>query len=905
MKIKFTKTYYFFVIIITLLLFFAYACSTKKNTFVTRTYHNITAYYNVYFNGKEAFKSGLKKIDEAHKDNYSILLPIFKYSNSETARAGFSDMNRAIEKAGKCIRKHSITAKPKNKKKKNKRRRTKQKEKTEYVKWIDDSYLLIGQANFYKKDFFPAIETFNYLIKQYNDEPIKYDSYLWLSRCYVEMEKYPKAKEFLSAVENDKKDMPERLIADFQLTWADLMMKEKKHIEAIPYLEKAISFTKNKKNKARYVYILAQIYQLLEDDKKATENYEKVIALNPPYEMSFNARINHASVFNSATNSSKDLVRQLKKMLKDDKNIDYRDQIYYALGNVAYKEGRENEAVEMFLLSAKSSTQNDNQKAVSYLALADIYFEEPIYEKAQMYYDSTMSFLDQNYPNYLKIKRKSENLNELIVNISQVHLQDSLLKIATKPQSEQIQIVDKIIANLIKKEEEQKQAEAQQQRDLAYLQQSNYEMKQQAGKWYFYNPAMMSSGAVEFKKKWGDRKLEDNWRRKNKQEMSGDFFAEEKTEKADSTKPVYSEKSREYYLQNLPLSDSAKLVANKEIEKAMFQIASLYKDKFQDYPLSIQSYKDLKQRFPNTKYKLSSYYDLYKIYLFLKNQTKAEEYKNKILQEFPESDYAKVLKDPEYFVQLEANQNKIKFLYQATYRYFLVGNCEEVNSNFYYADSIYPQSKLIAKFDLLKTLCLGENKDSALFKQELNKFITRRGGTEEEKYAKEVLAALSRKPHEVELKKSEEEKISDNFVTDEQQKDSIDYSMYKFDKDAEHNYMVIVANEKTDPTRIHFSLSDFNIDYYNFLNFEISKIIVSARYTAIVVSKFKNSKMVSNYFESVFIAGEVFEGIDKKNFRAYTISKENLQTFSNDKNILRYQKFFEEFYPKLEKIKLN
>lgn len=900
MKIKFAKTYYFFVMIITLLLFFANACSTKKNTFVTRTYHNITAYYNVYFNGKEAFKSGLKKIDEAHKDNYSVLLPIFKYSNSETARAAFSDMNRAIEKAGKCIRKHSITAKPK-KKKKNKQ---KKKEQTEYVKWIDDSYLLIGQANFYKKDFFPAIETFNYLIKQYNNEPIKYDAYLWLSRCYVEMEKYPKAKEFLSAVDNDKKDMPERLIADFQLTWADLMLKEKKYIETIPYLEKAITFTKNKKDKARYVYILAQIYELLEDDKKAGENYEKVIALNPPYEMSFNARINHASVFNSAKNGSKNLVKQLKKMLKDDKNIDYRDQIYYALGNIAYKEGRENEAIEMFLLSAKSSTQNENQKAISYLALANIYFEEPIYEKAQMYYDSTMSFLDQNYPNYLKIKRKSENLNELIVNISQVHLQDSLLKIAAKPPSEQIQIVDKIIANLIKKEEEQKQAEAQQQKDLAYLQQSNYEMKQQSGKWYFYNPAMMSSGSMEFKKKWGDRKLEDNWRRKNKQEMASDFIAEEKTEQQDSTKPVYSKKSREYYLQNLPLGDSAKLATNKKIEKAMFQIASLYKDKFYDYPLSIQSYKDLMLRFPNTKYKLSSYYDLYKIHLFLKNQQKAEKYKNKILQEFPESDYAKVLKDPEYFIQLEANQNKIKFLYQATYRYFLVGNCEEVISNFYYADSIYPQSKLIAKFDLLKTLCLGENKDSAIFKQELNEFVARRKGTEEEKYAKEVLAALNRKPREVELKNTQEkEKIIDEFTQQNDQSDSIDYSMYTFDKNSEHAYIVIVANEKTDPTRIHFNLSDFNIDYYNFLNFEISKIILSAKYTAIVVNKFKNSKMAANYFESVFIAGEVFQNIDKKNFRTYTISKENLQTFSNDKNVFRYQKFFEEFYPKLEKIK--
>ncbi len=892
-----------------IILILAYSCSTKKNTITSRMYHNLTGYYNVYYNGKEAFKKGMKTIDDSHKDNYSLLLPVFKYSNDETTRAAFGDMNRALEKGGKCVRKHSITVPPKKDKKKKKKSKKRKKkgetEKVEYVRCIDDAYLLIGKANFYKKDFFASIETFNYIIKQYKNNPIKYDAYLWLARTYIEMGKFDKGENFLSSAQNDKKEMPKKLIAPFQLTWADLMLKQKRYSDAIPFLEKAIEHTKQKKDKARYYYILAQIYQMLEDNKKAGDSYKNVIALNPKYEMAFNAKINHASVFNSETDNSKNLVKELEKMLKDDKNIDYQDQIYYALANIAFNEGDKKQAIEYYLLSAHTSKKNDNQKALSYLALADIYFAEPVYKNAQMYYDSTMSFLSNKYPNYLQLKRKSENLNELIDNINTVTLQDSLLVIANKSESERNRIIDQVIAEVIRKEQEEKEAEAQRQRDLAQLQQNSYELNRTTGgKWYFYNPAMLSSGLAEFKKKWGSRKLEDNWRRKNKQEISGDLLSDDDQATEDSTKAKkYDIKSREYYLAQLPLTHSAKEVSLKNIEDAMFNIANLYKDKFYDYKQSIKSYEDLFKRFPQTDYLLRSYYSLYKIFLHLKNEPKTEEYKNKIINLYPDSDYARILKDPEYFKELENKNKQIHFLYQATYKYFLVSNCEEVHNNFTYADSIYPKNKLIPKFALLNTLCIGNNKDTAFFKARLNTFISKYPDTEEEGYAKEVLAALDREPHKIEeVSESEEEKVVDLF-NDDAQPDSIDYSMFTVDKDAEHYYMAIVANEKTEPTKVLFGLSDFNIDYYNFLDFDVSKEVISAKYTALIVSKFKNAKMASNYFESVIIANEVLQNVDKTTVRLYTISKQNLETFKKDKNIFRYHKFFEDNYPNLSHIK--
>ncbi len=870
-------------------------CSTKKNTGLSRGYHNLTAYYNVYFNGVEAFKSGVKKVDEAHKDNYSIILPVFKYSNPEASRAAFGDMNRAIEKGSKCIHKHSITAKPKKKKgNKAKKKKKFDANQTEYVKWIDDSYLLIGKANFYKRDFFPAIETFNYIIKQYSKSPLKHEAYIWLARTYLEMEKYKKAQEFLSMLEADKATMTKDILGPYNITWADLMLKQDKYLEAIPFLEKGVESSLNKKDKVRYYYILAQVYQQIEDNSKAYDAYGKVVEMNPNYEMTFNARINRASIFNSEANDSRGLIKDLTKMLKDDKNIDYRDQIYYALGNIAYNEGRVDDAIELYKLSSKSSTENTNQKAVSFLAIADIYFDEPHYENAQTFYDSAVTFLDNEYPNYIQIKRKSDNLNDLVLNLNVISLEDSLQHVAQMSDNERNILIDKIIAQVIEDEEREKELLAQQQTDLAYLEQTGRQMSSQGGKWYFYNPAMLSNGQSEYKKKWGARKLEDNWRRKNKEEAAFDAYAEEDTETSDSAAVVYSNKSREFYIVDLPLTDSAIQVSKAKVEEAYYNIATIYKNKFYDYPLSVQGYLDLLENYPDTEYELSSFYSLCKLYLLSKEFEKAEEYKAKIIEKYPESDYAKILMNPDYFKELEKIEKQVNFMYQATYKYFLVDKCDDVNRNYKYVDSAYPESKLLPKFDLLSTLCSGTSGDTALFKENLEAFKERHPYTEEATYAKDVLAALDRSPREVELKEEEEVKV-DEFA-DGASLDSIDYSIFKYNDQAEHAFMVVVANEIVDANRIKFNMSNFNIDYYSFLDFEISNILISAKYSAIVVKKFKNKHMASNYYESVYIAGEAFENIDNEGFRTYIISNKNLKEFEKDKNIPKYQLFFEDFY---------
>ncbi len=891
------KKYCVFPLILCTIILFGFSCKTEKNTPINRSYHNLTAYYNVYYNGKEAYKSGLEKIDENHDDNFSLMLPVFKYSDQEAARSAFSDMNRAIEKGSKCIRKHSITNKPKRKP--GKKLSPKQKDfrnQKEFVKWIDDSYLLIGKANVIKGDYFPAIETFSFIIRQDETGPLKYESYMWLARTYTEMEKYNKANDFLNKLETDKDLVPEELLGDIAATRADILIRQTKYNDAIPYLETAVEKTQDKKTRTRYNYLLAQLYTEVEALKKAYNTYGLVIEKNPDYKMAFNAKINRASLYNSSSNDSKELQKQLYKMLKDDKNIDYQDQIYYALGKIAQQENQIPEALSFYNKSVKASTENNYQKSLSYLAIADIYFERPDYPQANTYYDSTVTYLDKEHPDYREVKVKSENLNYLVENLTVIQREDSLQRVAQMTEDERIALIDGIIKDLEEAEQKQRELEQQQALNSMYDQNESSLSNTSGGKWYFYNPSTVSAGRGEFLRRWGDRKNEDNWRRKNKSVMEEEELLSEEQSDSTDTK-VLDNKSREYYMVNIPLTDSALAASNLKLEEAYFNLAVLYHEKFMDIPLSIQTYEQLLVQFPESSYRLASYYNLYKLHALNNNKAEAEKYKQKIIAEYPDSDYAKILLNPDYYKTLEAKNNQVKFMYQATYKFFINENCAEVANNFFYVDSAFKESKLLPKFELLHTLCQGYSGDTTVFKGTLSAYIKKYPDTEEAGYAQEVLFALDREFRVVELAKIEEKKQEFGGDIDNiDLSDSLDYSMYKYEPNQPHFYVIVVNNQKADDKRVVFNLRNFNLDYYSFLNFEVSNDLLSASYNLLKVMPFKNNKMARNYAESVVIAGEVFEDLPSDAYRTYMMTENNYKRLLEDKNIARFELFYDKYY---------
>ena len=870
-------------------------CSPAKNTPIHRGYHNLTAKYNVYFNGNEAFKSGMQNIYSAHDENFALILPVFVYSDKEAALTSYADMNRVIEKSEKCMRKHSISAKPKTKKGKKLSDKDKAfQNKNEYVKWIDNAEILEGKAKTIKQDYFAAIEQFTHIVHQYDEQDTKTEAYIWLARCYTEMEKYPQADDFISTITGDMSKVSRKMEAPLAQTQADILLRQGRYADAIPFVETAVKkIRRDKHEKIRLMYILAQLYQVNEDSRRASEWYQKVIDKNPDYQYVFNARINKASLYSSESGGSAALQRELTKMLKDDKNTDYLDQIYYALGNIAYNEMRDDDALWYFKQSIAASTTNDNQKSISYLAVADIYFDKPDYRNAQLYYDSAMVNLPHEYPDYQNIRRKSENLTDLVNCIETIQTQDSLQKLAKMSEEERNKVIDKKIQEVKNAEQAEKNRENEAKNELAQAQQMSRQNTQTGGKWYFYNQSSLSLGQDEFRKKWGSRKLEDNWRRSNKTVTEWDDVASTaETEEAEDAKKGLDNKSREYYLVDIPLTDSAFAVSEQKMEQAYFNLGVVYKDKFADYPLAIEAFNDYMKKYPQSENEVSAMFNLYKTYLLQKDYANADVYKKRIISEYPDTDYAKILNDPDYYKELEKAESEINFMYQVTYRYFLNDECDNVYSTFHYVDSLYPDSKLMPKFALINTLCQGKSTDSLTFEANLKAFISKYPKSEEAGYARDVIAALNRKPHEVE-EKTEEELLAEEELAAKAAYDSLDVSLFNYDANELHYYIAIVDKHKLEESRVRFGLIDFNDEYFDFMNFDVSATRLTEDYGIVMVEKFKNARMAQNYIESVIVAGEVFDGVVSDSYKQYIISKSNYEKLLQDANVDRYNKFFD------------
>jgi tetratricopeptide (TPR) repeat protein len=487
---------------------------------MSRFYHGLTTKYNILFNGTESYKEGLKTYEDSYVDDYSKILPIFIYGDDQLTSSIKPNMDRTIEKSTKSIKLHSITSKPEKDKGAMSQKDKDFYSKNEYNVYIDDSYLIMGKAFFYQADYGGAIRIFDYIIKQFDDDETKYLAYNWLVRANVEIKDFREAQNLIDYLMSDM-DYPEKLNYEFNLTLADFYLKQQQFSEAEQYVGEALLLVKKKKERLRLTFIHAQLKEELENYKESSELYAAVIKMNPPYEMAFNAKIKRASLFTGGK-SIGSIKSELLDMLKDDKNIEYQDQIYYALGELEMKDNKVNQAIEYYLLSLQTSVSNTNQKALTFLALANIYFDKTSYVEAQAYFDSAVVSLDHDFPGYRELATKNQYLSKLVTNLNIVSRQDSLQMVANMSEPERDNFIKEIIKNL--REKEAQELEERRNRELADMQGLSTGSRPMnsatsSGKWYFYNPSAKSFGQPEFKRRWGTRKLEDNWRRKNKQVM--------------------------------------------------------------------------------------------------------------------------------------------------------------------------------------------------------------------------------------------------------------------------------------------------------------------------------------------------------------------------------------------------
>ena len=729
------------------------ACSTKKNTAGSRFWHAMNTRYNVYYNGEKHYQEQIKKLENEYQDDYSTQLfihPAEAYNNPKATQPT-TNFDRTIEKMQKAISLHSIKKKPKRKAGKGNDPKYKEwLKREEYNPFIHNAWYLMAKAQYMKGDFLSSAATFHYIARHFQWKPdLVLEAQIWEALSYCAMDWTTEADNVLVHIHPERIEN-NRLNQLANLAYADFYIKSKMNAEAVPYMEKAVKGASGGQ-KVRLYFLLGQLYDETGQKNKAYQAYKKAGSSSAStYRTKFNARIKQSAVFQGSNIDGE--VKALKRMTRYDRNKEYLDQIYYAIGNLYLTRGDTVHAVENYELAAKKSTRNGIDKAISQLTLGGIYFAQHKYDKAQPCYSEAIPQLSENYPNYRELKQRSDVLDELAVYSGNVTLQDSLLRLSQMPLEEQKKVIAKIIEELKKKEKEEKEAADRE----AYLaqQQGNNGLKNNAqqpasyninsdNSWYFYNTMTKNAGKTAFQQLWGNRKLEDNWRRRNKNTFSLDENTAEEDSTAmpgDSTLMASNDSTQvdkealkraedphyeEYYLKQIPKTEEEIQNSNDVIQEGLYNMGVILKDKLADLPGAIYEFEQLLERYPDNTYRLDTYYNMYLLYYRNGQYSDAERYRQLILSNFADSKYGKAMEDPNYLENLKRMNLVQEALYDQAYTAYLNNDNATVHQAYVEMMKTYPLSKIMPKFMFIDALAYVTERNPEMFKKTIKEMLER------------------------------------------------------------------------------------------------------------------------------------------------------------------------------------
>ena len=565
---------------LTVILMIVSACSTQKNTAKSRWWHSFNAKYNTYYNGKLAYIDASLTKENGNKDNFTEIIPLYTVGNKQSRQLGSSQYDKAIEKAQKAIKQHSIKKRPEWTKSRRKTERDiKWLNRREYNPFIWKAWMLMGRSQFYKGNFDEAAATFSYMSRMYQTQPAIYGkARAWLAKCYIEQDWLYDAEDVIRNMSRDSIDW--RAQKEWDYTYADYYIHTGEYEKAVPYLRKVIKHEMRKKQKAREWYLMGQLQSALGNRQEAYNAFKHVIRQNPPYETEFNARIAMSEVM-AESGQTRQVIARLKRMAASDKNKDYLDQVYYAIGNIYLTQHDTTNAIAAYEKGNEKATRNGIEKGVLLLKLGDLYWNKEKFGDARRCYGAAIGLLDRDRKDYKQLSQRSVILDELVPFTDAIHLQDSLQTLAKMDEKDRNAAIDKVIEELIKKEKEEKHKQQEQEAAQAQQQNGGSNMSgafgnagnmggrtggrdgdnmsktggggnsrignlnnggaldggsfdrggtagsgSDGGLWYFYNPTVVSQGKLTFQRQWGKRENVDDWQRVNKTVVGGDFDKE-------------------------------------------------------------------------------------------------------------------------------------------------------------------------------------------------------------------------------------------------------------------------------------------------------------------------------------------------------------------------------------------
>lgn len=954
-----------------------------------KVYQNTTARYNGYYNADLLIQESILKLEQQYVDNYSQLLPIYKYVEASNPKAVAEDLDKAMEKVSVVVNLHRVS------------------------QWTDDCYLIFGESQFLKQEYESAEETFKFMTAEFNPtevaareskaksgkrlkkavkrgetsandkeavkqlskrereklakqkkkerekerkqhnrevkkarkkggkaptrtpktepeedqttlvnaeeaapnadtvhhrpapgsirlgdvetiipegDPDKYiikhrpsyqEAVLWLARTYIERENYAQAERLLKQLESSGSTYPD-VRAEAMVAKAHFYIRQKKFDQAVPALESAIAQVKENPRKARLAFILGQIHQMAGRGSEAYAAFEQVLKYRPNYEMDFSARLNLAT---AGVNSEAESVKQLERMLREEKNKEFRDQIYFALAKIALKNGDKVATRDYLRQSLDNSSRNLSQKAESYLLLADLYFGDQDFVKAKLYYDSTLMVLQATDERFNRVTSIAANLEGIAENIQTITLQDSLIRLSRLSDEEKREL-----ATRIKKEQNEKrlaELKAQANKNADKSKSGGAGPARQPGSqsnFWAYNDRQVKQGARDFQRKWGNRVLEDNWRRSNRQSFQE---LEESVAHEQAAPAALTQEEIDEIFKDVPKNDKELAVAHRQIESAMFTLGTLYRDRLQNYDKAIETFQELLNRYPQTQYILDAMYYLHLCYKDKGDEVNAKLYYDKIVDGYPETRYAKLLKDPNYADQVNEEANKLNRYYNETYAKFVDRQYNEVYERVKkVGEQFGATNSLQPRFALLGAMCLGNLQGKEAYIEALNEILAKYPEEPEAARAREILRLLGEKvasgPGQERNLPMEEGQIGN----------------YK-PNDTQLHYVIVLFNHDVSLNDAKIAVSDFNGKYFKLQRLRMNNIYLDTgenKLPLIAIRRFTDRNDAMTYYDTVLKNKADFLDEGTFSYDVLPITQDNYRELLKSKQVEEYKTFFQMHY---------
>ena len=895
------------------------ACSTQKNTSASRWWHSFNARYNTYYNGAMAYIDASLEKEKGNKDNFTERIPLYTVSNKNSRDLGKSNYERAIEKAQKAIKQHSIKRKPEW----NKSRRKTEKDKEwlgrrEYNPFLWKAWMLMGRSQFHKGDFDEAASTFSYMSRLYATQPAIYGkARAWLAKCYIEEDFMYDAEDVITKMRRDSLDW--RAVKEWDYTYADYYIHNNQIEQAIPYLRKVIRHEMRRKQKAREWFLMGQLEAELGHNDLAYKAFKRVLRLNPPYELDFNARIAMTEVM--ARGKSKQMISKLKRMASSDNNKDYLDQVYYAMGNIYLLDNDTTKAIEAYEKGNKKATRSGIEKGVLLLRLGDLYWAREKFGDAKRCYGEAIGLLDKDRKDYKDLSYRSKVLDELVPYTDAIQLQDSLQALAKMSETDRNAAIDRVIEALKKKEKEERKAQQEQQAQQQQAQnQGNTGRDQQTqqqtpqtqnGLWYFYNQIAVNQGKATFQKQWGKRENVDDWQRVNRTVVAQDDFAEMTDEQRDSLlaaeeaadsieNKVDSAQNdphkREYYLAQIPFTEEQVQASNLIIMDGLYHAGVIFKDKLDFLKQSEKHLVRLDNQYPEYEHMDDAYYHLYLLYQRMGMPGVAQSYLAKLKDKYPESQWTTLLSDPHFAENARFGTQIEDSLYAATYEAFKADRLSEVRRNTETSKTRFPLGANRDKFIFIGGLSKLNGGDAEGCLEDMNEVVKNYPNSRISELAGMIINGV-KAGKQLRGGKFDIGDVWERRSIVLNYSDSIQARKFVADRLSPHLFMLIYSPDSLQENQLLFEMARYNFTNFMVRNFDMTIDDFEGLHR-MSITGFRTYDEALQYARMLYKYEPVSRLIKKA--RGIIISEANLPLLGTNFSYKDYDKFFEKNYSPLK-----